>query len=507
MFGPEDEEGKKKMSNTKSQVLIVEDQPREREAMARLLRTEGFQPVTAQDSAEAIRSMSSDSIDLVLCDLRLGQESGVELMKTWKASRPETPFVIITAFGEVQTAVDAMKLGAADYLTKPVNPEALMMLIRRLSEQNQDSSTNPPWSGSTSDIPEILGHSPAMIEVKERVRRAAQADSLVLILGESGTGKELVAAAIHRLSRRSSGPYVAVNIAAVPESLVEAELFGHIKGAYTGAATDREGRFEAAHTGTLFIDEVGDFPIASQSKLLRVLENYIVTPVGSNLERRVDVRVVAATSRNLLEMVDKGFFRRDLFFRLNVLTIELPPLRERREDLTELIAAFLKEACQKHSRKMLQFSPDLASFMASYDWPGNVRQLRNAIENMVVMSRGDTLSLQDLPAYLSGTPLPPSNAKFNLATGNLYDLEKTAILAAMDRFHGNRTKASESLGISVRTLQRKLKAWEAEADRNSATSGNPETTPEVETTTAVDPSTAATTPADANTAQEATSSA
>ncbi|HWB13640.1 MAG TPA: sigma-54 dependent transcriptional regulator [Pirellulales bacterium] len=438
-------------------VLVVEDEQTERDALARLLRMEQYRVFTARDPEEALEYLDGE-VGLVISDVRIGNASGIELLRMWRRRRPHTPFIMATAYGDVDSAVAAMKLGAEDYLTKPVDPEALLLLVRRTIARQEVTSPDRQKGSAAAPGVRILGQSAVMIDVLERVRRAAQTSSLVLILGESGTGKELIASAIHAQSRRSIGPYVAVNIAALPENLVEAELFGHVPGAFTGAERDRIGRFEAADGGTLFIDEIGDFPLAAQAKLLRVLDNLAVNPVGSNEERRVDVRLVAATSRNLAELVARGNFREDLFYRLNVLTIELPPLRDRHDDIPLLMDAFLAEACRKYQRPWPTMSPELIRFMLAYDWPGNVRQLRNAIENMVVMSNGRSLSLDDLPAYLSGNSSLLAKA-FDRGGNNLRDIERTAILSVLERCGGNRTHAAEALGISVRTLQRKLKAW------------------------------------------------
>lgn len=446
---------------TKFNILIVEDQPRERDALARFLKTEGMNPLTAKNHAEALAFLSAP-VDVVVCDLRLGQQNGVELLQKWKAQRPTTPFVIVTAYGEVSSAVEAIKLGAEDYLTKPLNPESLMLLLRRLIQHNSTPSVSEGEAQKRQQLTGIIGQSPQMQDVLERVERVARTDGLVLILGESGTGKELVASAIHRLSPRMNGPFVAVNVAALPESLIESELFGSMKGAFTGAAGDRIGRFEAAHEGTLFIDEIGDFPLASQAKLLRVLENLKVTPVGSNIDRDVDVRVVAATSRNLPEMMKQNLFREDLFYRLHVLTIDLPPLRQRPGDISKLIESFLEESRKRHSRADVRLALELNEFLVRYDWPGNVRQLRNTIENMVVMGKQDTLTLDDLPAYFNGNPA--TKGAVSSGDGELQELERVAIQSALDRFHGNRTHAAEALGISVRTLQRKLKAIQSDQE-------------------------------------------
>lgn len=442
----------------KGSVLVVEDEQSERDALARLLRMEAYDVLTARDPEEALAHIDGE-IGLVISDLRMGAGNGIDLMRLWRERRPQTPFILATAYGDVDSAVTAMKLGAEDYLTKPVDPDALLRLVRNKITGAPSKARKSGGLSLNAGGRGILGQSPAMLDVFERVRRAAPTDGLVLVLGESGTGKELVAAAIHAYSRRKDGPYVAVNIAALPESLVEAELFGYVPGAFTGAERDRIGRFEAADGGTLFIDEIGDFPLPAQAKLLRVLDNLAINPIGSNEERRVDVRLVAATSRNLPELVAEGAFREDLFYRLNVLTIELPPLRDRHDDIPVLIDAFLADASQRYERPAPTISAELRQFMLSYDWPGNVRQLRNAIDNMVVMSSGERLSLDDLPAYLSGNSALLATAAPGSVANRLRDVERTAILSVLDRCGGNRTHAAEALGISVRTLQRKLKAW------------------------------------------------
>lgn len=304
----------------------------------------------------------------------------------------------------------------------------------------------------------IIARSPVMMDVFRRARQAALTDSTVLIVGESGTGKELIAEGIYENSRRKHGPFVVVNMAAIPESLVESELFGHKRGAFTGAGSDRIGRFQAADAGTLFIDEIGDFPLESQAKLLRALENLTVSPVGSNEEMQVDVRVVAATSRNLGEMLYDGTFRKDLYYRLNVITIEIPPLRERREDIPLLVDTFLKQLCERNGQPVQKVAPSLMRFLQEFDWPGNVRQLRNCLESMTVLARGTTLTTDDIPPQLHavnshgdhGIRIPPGTP--------LDVIEEAAIRQSLNHFGGNRRRAAESLGISIRTLQRRLKS-------------------------------------------------
>jgi DNA-binding NtrC family response regulator len=446
--------------NSKHRILVVEDKQHERLAIARLLWQENYEVLLAENPQQASGFLEED-VDLVVSDLRMGEHSGIDLLRLWKKRRPTTPFVLITAHGEVNSAVEAMKLGAEDYLTKPVNPDELLMLIDRCIEFHRKDETIRQLQERLDErlgFEKMIGSSRAILDVFEQARMAAQADCTVLVTGESGTGKELVAEALHHNSPRRNGPFMTVNMAAVPEHLVESELFGHVKGAFTGALAARTGRFEAAHLGTLFIDEIGDFALASQAKLLRVLENHTVTPVGSNDDKTVDVRAIAATSRKLEEMVKDGRFREDLYYRLNVVTIHLPALRERREDIPLLTAYFLKTFGTAHGKTELQIDSALMDFLESFSWPGNVRQLRNVIENMVVLARTSTLTLDNLPSSLESDPLLESGRVPSGPT-SLVALQRSAVEKALVECHGHRTRAAESLGISVRTLQRKLKAW------------------------------------------------
>jgi DNA-binding NtrC family response regulator len=431
-------------------ILVVEDQPREREAMSRMLRSEGFQVASAGSVVEAM-AMADQSVDLVVSDLRLGDENAIELLEQMRHTRSNLPFIVVTAFGDVSSAVNAMKLGAIDYLAKPLNPTVLLSLIRRQLSASQPFSTEAGAPGFEN----MLGQSAAMRTLFERIRRAAHSDCTVLITGESGTGKELVAAAIHRLSRRVAQAFVTINISELPVSLIEAELFGVCKGAYTGATHDRDGMFASAHRGTLFLDEVGELPLSVQPKLLRVLEGAAVTRIGSREPESFNVRVVLATHRNLHEMVRLNQFRNDLWHRINVLTIELPALRERREDIPLLFSAFLSASAARHGLKRPIASRELESWIESYDWPGNVRQLRNVAENLVVMSLGGELGVEDLSGFLR----TQSEAVPDRVRPELRELERNAILNAIRQSSGSRTLAAESLGISVRTLQRKLKLW------------------------------------------------
>lgn len=449
----------------RSLIVVVEDKSSEREALARVLRLEDYEVVTAANCDDA-NVYLEEPIDLVISDLRLGKKSGIDLLRHWKKHRPRVPFIMVTAYGEVDSAVEAMKLGAEEYLNKPVNPDELLVLVSKCMEARRKDETIEHLQQRLDErlgFESIVGNSKVMLEVFDQARRAALVDSTVLVTGESGTGKELIAEAIHQNSPRKEGPFVTVNMAAVPENLVESELFGHVMGAFTGATTAREGRFEAANGGTIFIDEIGDFALTSQAKLLRVLENRRVTPIGSNDDREIDVRVIAATSRNLEKMVEEGNFREDLYYRLAVVTIQLPSLRERRDDIPILVKHFLKELCETTGKTDIRIDLPLMRFFQTYAWPGNVRQLRNCLESMVVLARDEKLTLDDLPATIDEAP--ETTVEVEIPSGTtLQELERTAVEQALVEYDGNRTHAAASLGISVRTLQRKLKAWGIDAD-------------------------------------------
>jgi len=501
-------------------ILIVEDDANERQALAQLLGHAGFRVSTA-DSADKALSYLDESIQFVITDLEMGDVSGMDLMKYWKPKAPDTMFLMITGHGSTQTAVDAIKAGAYHYMTKPLDVSALLVMLQNMIRQREDTRKVAQLQTRLDEkcgLSNIIGRSPQMQRVFELIRRSSQAFSTVLILGESGTGKELVAEAIHQHSPRRNGPFNAVNCAAMPATLVESELFGHEKGAFTGAVERRTGRFEAAHGGTLFIDEIGDFDVSLQVKLLRVMENRTITAVGSTKEIKVDTRVLAATSRDIRDMIAKGQFREDLFYRLNVITIELPPLRQRLDDIPLLVKRFMDRVNSQNGSKVTTISPDLVDALQHYHWPGNVRELLNVVERMIVLSDKESIDVDDLPAYMrnssaadmrrpAGTtglaptthavpaisatnPLPPmspllpkgptvepqttsarpsyrpegAETERFLDGLTLDQLERMAIDAALRRFHNHRTRAARALGISVRTLQRKLSPQSPESE-------------------------------------------
>jgi DNA-binding NtrC family response regulator len=445
-------------------VLVVEDHDTERRAISQILKSEGFTVFGAENADKAIGYID-ENIDIVLSDLNMGDVSGMDLLQLWKKKQPETQFILVSGQASVAVAVEAMKSGAYDYLTKPINPDELVLLIRRAIEsQKKDKEIDNlrRQLDQKFGLDQIVGNSKPMKDVFAKIQKAAPVDSTVLVLGETGTGKELVAQALHYNSPRKKGPFVAVNAAAVPATLVESELFGHVRGAFTGATDKRIGRFEQADGGTLFIDEIGDFELGLQAKLLRVLETLTVTPVGGHEDRKVNVRVLAATRQDLRKMVTAGTFREDLYYRLNVVAITLPPLRQRVDDIPLLIEHFLKTMNARSTSTPKRVSPDVMRRLLSYPWPGNVRELFHAIERMIVLADGDMLVEADLPDEILEAGVGGA-AQQELPTGLTMDeLEKLAIVKALDACDGNRTHAAQRLNISVRTLQRKLQQYEME---------------------------------------------
>src|SRR5687767_3908095 len=451
------------MSN-QGRVLVVEDHESERRAVTQILKSEGFTVYGAENADKAIGYLD-ENIDVVLTDLHMGDVSGIDLLNLWKQRKSDTQFILLTGHSSVPSAVEAMRSGAFDYLTKPINPDELILLIKRAVEsmsKDREIDNLRRRLDQKFGLDQIVGQSKQMKDVFAKIQRAAPVDSTVLILGENGTGKELVAAALHHNSLRKKGPFVAVNVAAVPSTLVESELFGHVRGAFTGATDRRIGRFEQADGGTLFIDEIGDFDLTLQPKLLRVLETLTLTPVGGHEDRKVNVRVVAATSRDLRRMVEEGKFREDLFYRLNVVTITLPPLRERPDDIPILVEHFLREISENKHTPPKRISPEVMRRFQQYRWPGNVRELRNTLESMMVLADGDTLTERDLPERIAESA-PQLTTTKEIPTGmTMEELERLAIMRALDQYGGNRTHAANRLGISVRTLQRKLRQYEME---------------------------------------------
>jgi DNA-binding NtrC family response regulator len=441
-------------------ILVVDDEPAQRELVAGFLRKQGFEVALAGDGTDALGRFTREPFDLVLTDQRMPGLSGLELLDALRAVTPEAAVIVMTAYGTIETAVAAIKAGAADYLTKPLNLDELLHRIRTVRERQRLVAENRELRLALSErhrVEGIIGESGRMQEVLSLVHRVAGSEATVLIQGESGTGKELIAQAIHYASPRASGPLVKVNCAALPESLLESELFGHEKGAFTGAVAARQGRFELAHGGTLFLDEIGDLPLHLQVKLLRVLQAREFERVGASRPITVNVRLIAATHRDLAALVKAGRFRDDLYYRINVVTIVVPPLRERREDIPPLIDHFVRTFAEGNRKPIAGLTREARDLLLRYDYPGNVRELENLIERAVVLTRDDVIGPADLPLTLQdATTEPAEPAGLTVA---VEALERGMIREALARADGIQTRAAEALGISERVLRYKLRKY------------------------------------------------
>ena len=441
-------------------ILIVDDEKSTRDGLARALQRR-YQVLLAEDGARALDIASQQPVDVVLSDLRMPGMDGLTLIQRLLSLTPQPICLLLTAYGSIETAVEAMKRGAHDYLTKPVNLDELDLLLKRLLRARDVERENTELREQLEErfgLDQIIGRSPALEEVLDTVRQVAPSRATVLIEGETGTGKELVAQAIHRLSPRAQAPLITVHCAALPPSLLASELFGHERGAFTGATERRPGRFERADGGSLLLDEIGEIDATVQVKILRVLEERTFERIGGKEQLEVDVRLMAATNKNLAEQVAKGAFREDLYYRLNVVTVTLPPLRDRREDIPLLAQKFLDDFNRDNGKAIEGFTPDCMNALMAHPWPGNIRELRNVVERMVVLSRRDALTLRDLPAPMRTGAQDPAPAVPPSAL-SLEAAEKDLIVKALAAHDGNRTKAAEQLGISRRTLHRKLNAY------------------------------------------------
>ncbi len=445
-------------------ILIVDDERSMREFLGIYLRRAGHKVEAAPGGAEAARALAAHEFDVVITDLNMGAVSGLDVLAEAKKLYPETQVIVVTAFATAETAIAAMKAGAYDYLTKPFKVDEVGLVVERALERRQLHRQNVVLRDELKGrhkLDRLIGKSSPMERVFETIRKIAPARTSVLLIGESGTGKELAARALHELSPRADKPFVAVNCGAIPESLLESELFGHVKGSFTGASTDKIGLFEAAHGGTLLLDEVAELPIAMQVKLLRVLQERKVKLVGGVTEKEVDVRMVAATNRDLDIEVEKGTFRQDLFYRLNVIQIRLPPLRERREDIAILVDHFIRKFSAEQGRTIRGIDTDAMSWLLGWTFPGNVRELENLIERAVTLAPGDRISLDTLPSQaphpLAGTTSPASLPAEGLDLERVVeDFERGIILKALERTRGNRTEAARVLSVSFRSLRYRL---------------------------------------------------
>jgi len=441
--------------NLSPYVLVVDDEQNARDGMVKILESFGYVAASASSGTEALRHIQEDRPDLVITDLRMPEMDGLELLQELKSNFPNLPVIVLTAFGTVENAVKAMHLGAYHYLIKPVNFDELKLVVQKALKQIELEQENKDLKKTLNDYvfpTPIIGKSQKMKELLMTAEKVAKTSSTVLIQGESGTGKELIAHHIHDKSERSNKPFIPFHCAAITETLLASELFGHEKGAFTGASERKVGRFERAHEGTLFLDEISEISKDAQVKLLRVLQEDEIERVGGTKIIKVDVRLISATNKNLADWVKQGNFREDLFYRLNVILLEVPPLRERQEDIPLLVEYFLKEYAESSNKPISKLAPEALKILTEYEWPGNIRELKNVIERMVVLSSGPNLSTNDLPKDLLGGGLLDADT-------NIKGAEKELIVQKLHRMKGNKSRAAKELGISRRTLYRKLEEY------------------------------------------------
>jgi DNA-binding NtrC family response regulator len=442
-------------------ILVAEDDARSRESLSRAMTRAGYRTLTAANGAEALALLERETVDVVLTDLKMPGIDGMSLLERFRAQSPETIVIILTAFGTVDLAVEAMKKGAYDFLSKPINLDKLDLLLqhaldaRRLVRENRELRLR---LRETTGLDHLLGESAAMQHLREVIQQVAATDAAALILGETGTGKELVAHGIHYGSARADRPFVKVSCASLPEGLLESELFGHERGAFTGARERRKGRFELAHGGTLFLDEVGDMSPPTQAKLLRVLQEQEFERVGGSETVRVDVRLIAATNRDLEGLVAESAFREDLYYRLNVVAIHVPPVRERAEDVPALMAHFLRMFAGRWGKPVPEVTAEALALLCRYSWPGNVRELQHVAESMLVFSKGGPITAADLPPAVGGGERGV-DAGERASNTSLRELERQAIARTLVATGGNKRKASEILGIGLKTLYRKIQEF------------------------------------------------
>ena len=446
-------------------ILIVDDDRPQRDGLQRAL-ADRYDVLVADEAQKAGAILEAQPVEVLLTDLRMPGDDGLKLLRRAGSLSNPPVSIMMTAYGSIENAVEAMKAGAYHYVTKPVNLDELELVIGRALKSRQIEAENANLHEQLDrkfGLENLIGQSPAMLQMFDIIRQVAPTRASVLITGETGTGKELVAHALHTLSPRKSGPFVAVHAAALPTTLLESELFGHEKGAFTGAVERRAGRFEMADGGTIFLDEVGELEPAMQVKLLRVLEERKFERVGGSKTIEVDVRLVAATNRDLKKMVAEGKFRDDLFYRLSVVTVKLPPLREHRDDVPLLVTAFNRQYSEENNVPVREITQEAVNLLMAYDWPGNVRELRNAVEQMVVLARGDRLTVRDIPAAIrSGADLTKIAVVRPGVTMTVEEAERQLIVQALKETQGNRTKAADKIGMSRRTLHRKLKQYRLE---------------------------------------------
>ena len=447
-----------------NKILIVDDELNMRLVLQAMLKKEGYAVTTASNGMEALKILKVDQMDIVVTDLKMPKLDGMGLLGEIIRDYPSIPVIIITAHGTIATAVDALKKGAFDYITKPFEQDELKQVIQKAVKTRRLDEDEALLNPDDIDRYGIIGSSDRITEIFETIKRVAPTTTTILITGETGTGKELIARAIHRNSPRKNNPFIKINCAAIPESLMESELFGYEKGAFTGAATKKQGRFELAHKGTLFLDEVGELPKDMQVKLLRVIQEQEFERVGGLQTIKVDVRLITATNRNLFEDVKDGRFREDLYYRLNVIPAHLQPLRERKEDIPVLIGFFIEKFNKKLDRSVKYIDEKVTNLLIQYAWPGNIRELENLVERMILMARGDTIVFADLPSELKTTIESDSTSPSGISQkpykdimkNHMEDIEKQMIISVLEECGNNVTRAAKQLGLSRKGLQLKM---------------------------------------------------
>lgn len=445
------------MSKVKGKILIVDDEKNIREGLRKAIELDGYEAITAEDGLMGLKIFQSEDIDLVIADLKMPNMSGEDMLKKIVQKDKTIPVIILTGHGTIENAVETMRMGAYDFLEKPPHLKRLSLLIKRALEKKKLEIENRELYKKLDNkygFNNIIGTSSAMQKVYERVMQASPSRSNMLITGESGTGKELIANAIHRLSKRNDSPLIKVHCAALNENLLESELFGHEKGAFTGAISRKKGRFELADGGTIFLDEIGEISQSVQVKLLRVMQEKEFERVGGEQTIKVDVRIISATNKDLYEEVKKGNFREDLYYRLKVVQIKMPPLRERKTDIPLLVNAFIKEFAKENGKDSMSITPKAMSYLEAYEWQGNIRELRNIIEGAVVLSKDDKITEENLPEYIIKND---NTQSIYIKPGmSLSEIEKIAIQSTLAYTKNNKTKAAEILGIGRKTLHRKI---------------------------------------------------
>jgi two-component system, NtrC family, response regulator HydG len=449
---------------TSQSILVVDDDVAHRIMLKKLIGSWGYEISEAEDGSIAISEVRRRAFDLILMDIRMLNVSGIEALEQIKIINPAIPVIIMTAYASVETAVNALKKGAYDYLTKPLDFDELKIAIARATEHSGLKKENEYLKerlGERFDRQSIIGRGPAMVKLLDTVSQVAATEATILITGESGTGKEMIANALHYNSQRKEAPFIKINCAALTETLLESELFGHEKGAFTGADRKREGKFRQADGGSIFLDEISEMSPAMQVKLLRVLQEREITRVGGSEVLKINVRVIAASNKDLKKEMGKGRFREDLFYRLNVVALHVPPLRERREDIPLLTQHFLNLFAEKNSKSIKGFTPQAMEKLLKYAWPGNVRELMNAVERAVVLSRGDFLDADELALLMADTAVVEKiDQNSRPANIPLEEVEKRTILEALDNACGNKSEAARRLGITRKTLRAKLEKYE-----------------------------------------------